>query len=140
MENNTFDAMLDFQNMYRAYRRAAAGKRDKQEVIDFELDLSRNLWEIIHQMEDKTYRVGGYHKFMIYDPKERKIEALSFRDRVVQHCLCDNIMRPYFENRLLYDNAACREGKGTDFARDPPVGLFEGALQKARRQGLHPEI
>jgi hypothetical protein len=28
--------MLDFQNMYRAYRRAAAGKRDKQEVIDFE--------------------------------------------------------------------------------------------------------
>ena len=75
--------MLDFQNMYRAYRRAAAGKRDKLEVIDFELDLSRNLWEIIHQMEDKTYRVGEYHKFMIYDPKERKIEALSFRDRVV---------------------------------------------------------
>ena len=93
--------MLDFQNMYRAYRRAAAGKRDKQEVIDFELDLSRNLWEIIHQMEDKTYRVGGYHRFMIYDPKERKIEALSFRDRVVQHCLCDNILKPYFENRLL---------------------------------------
>ena len=55
--------MLDFQNMYRAYRRAAAGKRDKHEVIDFELDLSRNLWEIIRQMEDKTYRVGGYHKF-----------------------------------------------------------------------------
>ena len=118
MEENAFDAMLDFQNMYRAYRRAAAGKRDKQEVIDFELDLSRNLWEIIHQMEAKTYRVGGYHKFMIYDPKERKIEALSFRDRVVQHCLCDNILKPYFENRLIHDNAACREGKGTDFARD----------------------
>ena len=54
MEKNAFDAMLDVQNMYRAYRRAAAGKRNKQEVIDFELDLSRNLWEIINQMEDKS--------------------------------------------------------------------------------------
>ena len=127
--------MLDFQNMYRAYRRAAAGKRDKQKVIDFELDLSRNLWEIIHQMEDKTYQVGGYHQFMIYDPKERKIEALSFRDRVVQHCLCDNILKPYFENRLIYDNAACREGKGTDFARDRLTGFLRKHYRKHGTKG-----
>lgn len=81
-------------------------------------------------MEDKTYRVGGYHKFMIYDPKERKIEALSFRDRVVQHCLCDNILKPYFENRLIYDNAACREGKGTDFARDRLSGFLREHYKK----------
>ncbi len=36
----------------------------------------------------------------------------------MQQCLYDNILKPYFENRLIYDNAACREGKGTDFARD----------------------
>ena len=135
MENNAFDAMLDFQNMYRAYRRAAAGKRNKQEVIDFELDLSRNLWEIIHQMEKKTYRVGGYHQFMIYDPKERRIEALSFRDRVVQHCLCDNILKPYFENRLIYDNAACREGKGTDYARDRLTGFLREHYKKHGTKG-----
>jgi retron-type reverse transcriptase len=118
MEANAFDAMLDFQNMYQAYKRAAASKRCKQEVIDFELDLSNNLWSIIRGIEDKTYRIGGYHRFMIYDPKVREIQALSFRDRVVQHCLCDNILKPYFENRLIYDNAACREGKGTHFAMD----------------------
>ena len=118
MNSNAFDAMLDFQNMYQAYRRASACKHSKQEVIDFELDLARNLWSIIHEMEEKTYKVGGYHRFRIFDPKEREIQALSFRDRVVQHCLCDNILKPYFENRLIYDNAACREGKGTHFAMD----------------------
>ena len=118
LEENAFDAMLDFQNVYQAYRRAAAGKRSKQEVIDFETDLSRNIWDIIKGMQDKSYRVGGYHKFMIYDPKERMIQALSFRDRVVQHCLCDNILKPYFEKRLIFDNCACREGKGTHFAMD----------------------
>ena len=135
MEKNAFDAMLDFQNMYQAYRRAAAGKRDKREVIEFELDLSRNLWEIIHQMENKTYRVGGYHQFMIYDPKKRRIEALSFRDRVVQHCLCDNILKPYFENRLIYDNAACREGKGTDFARDRLTFFLREHYKKHKAKG-----
>lgn len=118
MEENAFDAMLDFQNMYQAYKKAASCKRSKREVIEFELNLSRNIWNIIKQMEDKTYRVSGYHRFMIYDPKKREIQALSFKDRVVQHCLCDNIVKPYFEPRLIYDNCACREGKGTHFAME----------------------
>lgn len=53
---------------------------------------------------------------MIYDPKKREIQASYFRDRVVQHSLCDNILAPYFENRLVYDCAACRKEKGTHFA------------------------
>lgn len=118
MDENAFEAMTSFSNMYQAYRMAARGKRWKNEVVSFELDLSRNLWELVRQMEDKTYRIGGYRKFLIYDPKKREIRALSFRDRVVQHCLCDNILKPYFENRLIYDNAACRVGKGTHFAMD----------------------
>lgn len=118
MTEDAFKEMTSFQNMYQAYKKAAACKRSKKEVVEFELNLSHNLWELVHQMEDKTYRIGGYHKFMIYDPKEREIQALSFKDRVVQHCLCDNILMPYFENRLIYDNVACRIGKGTHFGMD----------------------
>ena len=118
MTEDAFKKMTSFQNMYQAYKKAAACKRSKKEVVEFELNLSHNLWELVHQMEDKTYRIGGYHKFMIYDPKEREIQALSFKDRVVQHCLCDNILMPYFENRLIYDNVACRIGKGTHFGMD----------------------
>ena len=75
MEDHAFDAMLDFRNMYQAYKRASRSKHSKQEVIDFELDLSRNLWSIIRQMEDKTYRVGGYHRFMIqwYEVSQKSI-------------------------------------------------------------------
>ncbi len=113
-----FEDMTGFPKMYEAYRKAAAGKRCKDDVIRFELDLSRNLWSLIEQLQNRTYRVGGYKKFMVYDPKRREIQALSFQDRVVQHSLCDNILMPYFENRLIYDNCACRVGKGTHFAMD----------------------
>ncbi|MDO5396375.1 MAG: RNA-directed DNA polymerase [bacterium] len=44
--------------------------------------------------------------------------ALSYRDRVVQRCLCDKVLEPYLDARLDYDNAACRKGKGTHFALD----------------------
>ena len=40
------------------------------------------------------------------------------RGRVVHHSLCDTVLKPWFEKRLIYDCAACREGKGTHFAID----------------------
>lgn len=65
---------------------------------------------------NKKYKVNGYYSFKIYEPKEREIQALYYRDRIVQHSLCDNVLRDFFEKRLIYDNGACRIGKGTHFS------------------------
>jgi RNA-directed DNA polymerase len=113
-----YEKIYQFESLYRAYKATAKGKRNKKDVIDFELDLSSNLWKLHDELESRKYRLSGYHYFQIYDPKKRKIQALSIRDRIVQHSICDNILKPYFEPRLIYDNAACRVGKGTRFATD----------------------
>ena len=110
--------LTDFSNIYRAYRQTAKGRHKKAEVIRYETNLHMQLWWLCQRLEYRRYRIGGYHKFMIYDPKEREIQALSFSDRVFQHLLCDNVLMPYLEPRLIYDNAACRQGKGTHFALD----------------------
>ncbi len=70
------------------------------------------------ELETHTYQIGGYKSFKVYEPKERDIMALHYRDRVVQRSLCDNVLEPFMEPRLDYDNAACRKGKGTHFALD----------------------
>ena len=82
------------------------------------MDLAANLWGLKERLESKTYVVGGYKQFVIHDPKDREIQALSYGDRVVQHSLCDNVLTPFFENRLIYDNCACRKRKGTHFGID----------------------
>ena len=105
-----------FQNLLKAHKRARLSKQGKREVIDFEINLSRNLCEISEEIENETYHISGYYSFKVYEPKERTIHALHYRDRVVQHCLCDEILAPLFERHLIYDNAACRKGKGTLFA------------------------
>jgi RNA-directed DNA polymerase len=94
---------------------ARRGKRYKSDVITFEIDLANNLWEIKRRLDDGSYAVSGYKRFMIHDPKTREIQALCYADRIVQHSLCDNVLTPFFERRLIYDNCACREGKGTHF-------------------------
>lgn len=111
-----YEKIFDFQNLYKAHTVARLGKRDNREVILFEMNLSQNLAELSQSIKDKTYTMSGYYNFMVHDPKERKIHALHYRDRVVQHCLCDKVLAPLIDKKLIYDNSACRLGKGTHFA------------------------
>ena len=111
-----FDDVISFSSLYRAHRRARLGKRHKKEVILFEANLSQNLWKLHYDLKYEKYKMLGYHHFTIYEPKQREIQAICYPDRIVQHSLCDNYLIPLFERRLIYDNCACRRGKGTSFA------------------------
>ena len=130
-----YEKIYQFDNLYRSYRLAARCKRTKAEVIDFELNLTQNLWRLHDELKEKTYKISNYHHFMIYDPKKREIQALPFGGRVVQHSLCDNVLKPYFENRLIYDCAACRENKGTHFAMRRLTGFMTDYYKKHGTQG-----
>ena len=111
-----FEKIYSFRNLYKAHTIARRGKRNTREVIEFEMNLSENLTELSESLKAGTYRMSGYYSFMVHDPKDRVIHALHYRDRVVQHCVCDEVLAPTLDRKLIYDNAACRIGKGTHFA------------------------
>ena len=73
---------------------------------------------LIQQLESKTYTVSKYHEFKVYEPKERVIQTTSFKDKVVQHSLCDNVLLPRMQEIFIYDNCAGQKGKGTLFGLD----------------------
>lgn len=99
------------------------------------MNLAENLWKIKNSLENRTYKVSGYNKFMIFDPKEREIQALSYYDRIVQHVLCDEVLTPFFDKRLIYDNCACRIGKGTHFALKRLSTFFQQHYKKYGANG-----
>ena len=119
-----FAKLCNFQNLYKAHTVARRGKRTLSEVIQFELNLAQNLSALQKALNKQTYKLSGYYSFTIYDPKVRRIHALHYRDRVVQHCLCDEILAPHINRKLIYDNAACRIGKGTHFAINRLTGFL----------------
>lgn len=48
--------------------------------------------------------------------KIRHIKAVDMEERVVQGCLCDNVLLPVFSRSFIYDNSASQRGKGYHFA------------------------
>lgn len=82
----------------------------------FEIELGRNVTNLVKQLQNNTYRLSPYRSFTIYDPKKRLIEALLYNDRVVLMCFCQHSVAPQLERHLIYDNAASRKEKGTHFA------------------------
>lgn len=116
MIEDSFMQMTEFEALYRAYKKAKHGKKNKREIMEFEFNLGINLIKIQEELRNGTYKISGYRKFLVYEPREREIQTLPFRDRIIQHALCDEIMIPHIHKRLIYDNVACQEGKGTHFA------------------------
>lgn len=110
------EQIFSFENLYKAYKNCRKSKQHKGEVIRFETNLSVNLNNIINEIVSKKYKFGKYKKFYIYEPKERLIEALPFKDRVVVRCFCEEVLKPKVEKKLIYDNCACRINKGSSFA------------------------
>ena len=118
MEHETdYQSLFCYRNLYLSYLKARRGKRWSDEVVSYSLNLERNLHLLERQRRKKEYHFGGYYSFPVHEPKERRIQAIHFQDRVLQHCLCDFYLIPLLERHLIYDNAATRVGKGTDFAR-----------------------
>ena len=117
MQPLDYNQLTSFEALYKAHKVARCGKRHKWDVINFESKLSENLVELESDLKSNTYKVGKYKTFKVYEPKERLIQALGYKDRIVQHTLSDNFLMPCYDKRLIYANCACRIGKGTFFAR-----------------------
>jgi retron-type reverse transcriptase len=113
--NNLWDKVVDFENVYRAYRDAAKGKRYHNEILNFKHGLEENLFAIIQELKEGTYTPHPLRQFYIREPKLRLISAPTFRDRIVHHSLVQ-IIEPLFERRFINETFACRVGRGTHAA------------------------
>ncbi len=114
---NLYPQIIEWHNIYEAYRKARKGKRSRSPAATFELYQESNLINLQRELQSKTYQPGAYHSFFIHEPKQRLISAAPFRDRVVHHALC-NVIDPIFERSFIFDSYANRVGKGTHRALD----------------------
>ena len=106
-----------FENLVRAERAAARGKRGRPDVAAFEYYLEDELVRLQEELSSHTYEPGQYQRHIVREPKQRVIAAAPYRDRVVHHALC-RVIEPLFERQFIADSFASRLGKGTHAAVD----------------------
>ena len=122
---NLWPEVLARENLVEAFHKAARGKRRKIEVRDFCRDLDAQLSLMRGQLLDRSFEVGHYHVFKVYDPKERTIHAARFPERVFHHALM-NVCEPLLDRRSIFHSYACRRGKGR-------LAAIDAAAAAARR-------
>lgn len=112
------DIVCNFENLYQAYKKAKRGKGFNGSASRFQMMTLEGLHFLKEQLENQTYQMAPYNQFKIYEPKERVIQSCSFKDKVVQHCFCDNVLLPRLTKVFITDNYAGQIGKGTLFGMD----------------------
>lgn len=128
------DIICDYENLYKAYKQAKCGKKFNGSSAKFQTMSLEGLHLLKEQLENQTYRMNPYNEFKVYEPKERVIKSCFFKDKVVQHCLCDNILHPRLESEFIKTNYAGQDGKGTHFGMDC---LRDQMLEFYREHGLN---
>jgi retron-type reverse transcriptase len=113
--SHLWECIIDFENLYRAFREASTGKRYRWESLKFKANLEENLIILQNELIWDMYKPEPCRQFIVKEPKVRLISAPTFRDRVVHHALCQ-VIEPIFENRMIQETFACRRGKGTHAA------------------------
>jgi retron-type reverse transcriptase len=106
-----WEQIITFENLYKAYRSAARGKRFRSEVLAFSDCLEDNLFSLREDLINGTYKIGEYYEFYVYEPKKRLIMALPFRDRVAQWAIY-RIVNPLISKGYIEDSFACIDGRG----------------------------
>ena len=110
-----FQILTDYSNLYSSFLKSMKGKGKKKGAMKFNAMALEQIYVMKQQLCQRTYVVSPYNQFVISEPKKRVIMSGAFRDKVLQHCLCDYVLLPRMQKHFIKDNYAGQIGKGTLF-------------------------
>lgn len=117
-EDNFYNNVSGFDALYESMIKCKKGVMWKASVASYRLNAIERTIALMESLNDGTYKAKPPMRFKVMHPKPRDIASVSFRDRVYQRSLNDNVVYPTMTKSFIYDNYACQRGKGTDFARE----------------------
>ena len=102
----------DGERLVRAQYNAQKGKKDRDEIREFNEHITERLQELWEMLYYKTYVPGKYRTRVIHDPKERVLMiAPFFPDRIIHHDVIE-ILGPHWTHIFIENTYACIKGRG----------------------------
>ena len=111
MLDDIYEKICSFDNLIAAFETVCSEHKFKPASLRFYSHLEENIIQLQNELLWGLYEIGDFYKFIKYEPKRREINALPYRDRVVQSAIC-NIIEPEIQKTFIYDSNACIKERG----------------------------
>ena len=112
-KNNLYQEICKIENIISAFNEVCRNTKNKKKVQNYKQYKSIYISRIYNALNNKTYKVGKYNVFTIYEPKERRIVSQNLQDKVINHLVARYILYPVIMPCLIEQNVASRKGKVT---------------------------
>lgn len=108
----------DANHLIAGYMRVVKASGWKDSTQAFGLNLLKEVRILQQELRDGSYQQSKGATFSQCEQGHtRLIKALTVRDTVMQHALCDYVLVPELSRHLIHDNGASLAGKGISFTR-----------------------
>ena len=112
-KNNLYQEICKMENIISAFDEVCKNVKNKNKVQNYKQYKCIYISRIYNILNNKTYEVGKYNVFTIYDPKQRRIVSQNLQDKVINHLVARHILYPSIMPSLIDQNVASRKGMGT---------------------------
>lgn len=104
---------FNINNLLKSFENCKKESQWKTSVQQFECHKLSECAILCEEIKNHTYKPMPFYEFDINERgKHRHIKANHIRDRVVQRCLCDEIITPRISRYLIKENCASQINKG----------------------------
>lgn len=114
-----YEEVFSYAHLYEAGKKCCKGVMWKNSTQSYAARMTSNTANTHDILMKRAFKSRGFHGFDLMERgKLRHIRSVHILERVVQRCLCDNILVPVFSHALICDNAASLKDRGVDYAMD----------------------
>lgn len=113
----TLQEAVTHKTLNEAFKRVYRGdNRTREAAVVYKNHLHTRLRKLESSIQSGRYEMKPLHTFLVFEPKERKIIACEFEDKIVLDALANDILKPLISPLVIYDNYSSQDGKGTHVA------------------------
>lgn len=117
LSEDNFDEVFTMGHLRSSYKKSRRTIRWKHSTQSYVMAAPIMLYYTYWELTAGRFRSNGFYEFDIFERgKARHIRSVTFRERVVQKCLCDYSLDPIIAGGFIHDNGASRPNKGYHFA------------------------
>ena len=110
---NLYKNICNTSNIMSSFKEVMKNTRNERRVELMKEYKSLYVTRVYKDLVNKTYKVGPYNEFTIYEPKERHIVSQNIHDKIINHLVARHILYPAILPCLLDINVASRKDMGT---------------------------